>query len=404
MKKIYYITLFCLSLIISLLVGCVDKYEITQTNNESLLVVEATLINQLGPQIIKLSRTIPLNSDEPVYVNDAQVWVEDGNQNIYVFTITEMGNYVSDSNFQTIEGETYVLHITTTDGFNYVSSAEVAPPTSEIENLSTQFQTLNGEEGIQVLVSSSPGEGLYFKYDYEETYKVVAPFYNALDFKIENVTGDISNIEYDIVLQPKEENLRTCYSTKYSTSINQASLNELDVNAVIDFPVRFIDKNNEIIRERYSILVTQYVQNFEAYNFYKKLKELGITENLLVENQPGFIQGNIISLENPDESVVGFFQVSSVSSSRIFFDYSEFGLLRPPYFTECNFQYDLDYNDNTTLDQDKNERYFMYTIFTQEEPSYLYVEGADSIYSFVTASCGDCSRISSTIIPEFWED
>ncbi|WP_178988937.1 DUF4249 domain-containing protein [Winogradskyella schleiferi] len=404
MKRKHYIKLFYFSAIVSLFMSCTERYELTEKNFESLLVVEATLIDQLGPQKIQLSRTIPLNSEQPIYVNDAQVWVEDGNQNIYTFSNFGMGNYMSNSNFQTFEGETYILHIAAADGLNYVSSPEIAPPVSEIQNLSAELLTVNGEQGVQVLVNSAAGEATFFKYDYEETYKVIAPYYNNFDFTIENVVGSGDSLEYDIVLQPKDENVRVCYSTKNSTAIIQASLNELEVSSIVDFPVRFIKQENAILRERYSILVKQYVQSFEAYNFYRVLKELGITENLLVENQPGFVQGNITCVENPEQSVVGFFQVSSVSSSRLYFNYSDFNIQKPPYFSECEFLTDLDYIDNTTEDFDRNDRSYMYSIFSVAEPEFLYLGGQHPIFNFVRAECGDCTRISSTVIPEFWED
>jgi hypothetical protein len=176
------------------------------------------------------------------------------------------------------------------------------------------------------------------------------------------------------------------------------------VNSVVGFPVRFIDKNNGIMRDRYSISIKQYVQSFEAYNFYRILKEVGIIENLLVENQPGFIQGNIIAVENTNESVIGFFQVSSIASSRLFFNSSDFNIPRSPYVSECEFVVDVDYNDNTGEDGDRNNRAFMLRIFSEESPSFLYFEGIFPLFVFVSVSCGDCTRISSTVIPEFWED
>ena len=64
-------------------------------------------------------------------------------------------------------------------------------------------------------MNNTLGDAAYFKYDYEETYEVVPPFYNG------------SDIEYDIVLQPKDEDVSTCYSTNYSTAIIQTSLDDL---------------------------------------------------------------------------------------------------------------------------------------------------------------------------------
>jgi hypothetical protein len=80
---------------------------------------------------------------------------------------------------------------------------------------------------VQIVVNNTLGDAAYFKYDYEETYEVVPPFYNGLDFKIENVVSLGSDIEYDIVLQPKDEDVSICYSTNYSTAIIQTSLDDL---------------------------------------------------------------------------------------------------------------------------------------------------------------------------------
>jgi hypothetical protein len=53
------------------------------------------------------------------------------------------------------------------------------------------------------------------------------------------------------------------------------------------------------------------------------LKELSGSDGILSQNQPGFFFGNIKSVENPNEKVIGYFEVSSVSSQRIFFNYED---------------------------------------------------------------------------------
>jgi len=74
---------------------------------------------------------------------------------------------------------------------------------------------------------------------------------------------------------------------------------------------------------RYSIFVKQYVQNFAAHTFYQTLKDISGSESILSQTQPGFFAGNIKSDDNPNEKVIGFFDVSSVSNKRIFFNFSD---------------------------------------------------------------------------------
>ncbi|MCK7589957.1 DUF4249 domain-containing protein [Subsaxibacter sp. CAU 1640] len=384
------------------LFSCTEEYEIKTENFESLLVVEATLTDELKVQEIKLSKTYRLESDEPTEVNNAQVVIETDEGIEYSFSQANPGVYRSNEVFAAQAGINYTLRVTLSDGAIYTSTQEVLPPLSEIESLSTSFEMIDGKQGIQVYVNGNNGgsDATYFKYDYEETYKIVVPYYSGLDLILTNVSGN--GTSYELELVPKPEDVKTCYSTKKSTDIIQTSLIDSQNNSVTQFPVRFIDVEDSTIRERYSILVRQNVQSVEAYNFYKILKELGTIDNIFANNQPGFIQGNITSISNAEENVIGFFQVTSVSTKRIFFDYSDFGIQQPQYFFDCNFQEDVDYNDNTGLDGDRNDFNFIYTILTNG--SYSYFDGQFPIYTFVGVQCGDCTSFSSTAIPEFWED
>lgn len=401
--KIFKINNVVLIAIAGILFACTEAYELKTENFESLLVVEATITDELKPQEIKLSKTFRLESDEPIQVSNAQVMVETGSGMQYNFTQTEPGLYTSTNAFQAIANENYTLRVTLSDGSSYVSTPEVLPPPTELQNLTTSLQTINGVQGIQVFANSSTIENgsNYFKYDFEETYKIVVAEYSPLELKIVNV--DLANgLYYELELVPRLEDKSTCYTTKKSTDIIQTSLNDSQNTFVEQFPIRFIKSSDGIIRERYSILVTQYVQSAEAYNFYKILKELGTVENLFTDNQPGFIQGNISSTVNPQENVIGFFQVASVSSKRIYFNYGDFNLPKPSYLYECSFYENLDYTDRTTLDGDRNDYALLYSVLSSG--THKYYDGQNPIYTVVTVQCADCTSFSSTVIPEFWED
>lgn len=104
-----------------------------------------------------------------------------------------------------------------------------------------------------------------------------------------------------------------------------------------------------------------------------------------------------------NEKVVGFFEVASVSSKRIYFNYSTFNLVRPHYPYPCNLK-TYDYNDNTFLDQDDNERILLYEAVTINKPPWNLLQVNNNLYVLVSSWCSDCSIFSSTIKPTFWED
>src|SRR5690606_42150068 len=67
----------------------------------------------------------------------------------------------------------------------------------------------------------------------------------------------------EVLITPREPE-EICYSTEYSTGINQTATTELNENRVFRFPVKYLSKLDPKIQTRYSILVKQYVQSVEG--------------------------------------------------------------------------------------------------------------------------------------------
>lgn len=395
--KILLITFF------GMLHSCTELYEIETKDFESLLVVEATITDELKRHELKLSRTFRLEDDAPSEITNADVWIESSKGKTYRFDSSGPGVYTSINAFQAELDDTYTLNITLSDGSSYSSTAEGLTSASKIESIDASIANVNGEQGIQLFVNSdrNVSNAMYFKYEYEETYKIVVPHPSSHELLLVNV--DLAEgLNYELELAPRTEDVSTCYSTKRNTDILLSSLKESQNTYVDQFPLKFISSDNGIIRDRYSILVTQYVQSFEAYNFYRIMKKLGTVENIFAENQPGFVQGNLSSMENEQEKVIGFFQVSSVSSKRIYFNYTDFGFKRPPYLFECMYWNKLNFNNRAKDPERMNDYTKIYNLLIGGGVSYY--TGENPIYSFVSIKCVDCTSFSSNVIPEFWEE
>jgi hypothetical protein len=390
MKKIFFNKIVLLALFL-LITSCTDPYKLQTNTFEEALVVEATITNELKKQEIKISKTFRFEDNGPTFESGAEVNITDNAGNQFEFK-EQSGVYVSISEFQAIPDREYRLNITTNDGKSYTSKPETLTAISEIESLIPTVVTKNAEKGVQINVNSfdPSGKSRFYRYDYEETYKIIAPKYNSNKAV---VLGP-----QQIGMEPRTTEARTCYSTKKSTDIILASSNDFTEDRV-NYPIRFVSNKNYIISHRYSILVRQYIQNLASYTFHKTLKELSGSESILSQNQPGFFYGNLKSLENPNEKVIGFFEVSSVSSKRIFFNYSDLfpGEALPPYYTNCDDQ-------------------ILKFCFSQNDPEcaggaiignitlnklLLYYPDGD-YYHMIPPQCGDCTSFSSNIIPSFW--
>jgi len=376
------------------LASCTEPFPIETIEYEDILVVESTITNELKRQVVKLSRTIRLTDFGQAIEDNAIVKVEGSDGNVFDFSQdTETGHYLSTIPFQAIPNVSYVLKVTTQNGQSYSSNEVIMPAVVAMDRVYPESVVENGIEGVQVFVDTdnSNGAGQYFRYEYEETYKVRLPNPSGLTFEF----FDVSDFTRTYQIELKERRLDLeCYSTEKSEGILQISTSNLGENRIFRYPVRFIPKSSAVIKERYSIQVKQYVQSQEAYTFYQILKDLGNVESLLSQGQPGFVTGNIVSGAGPEDKVLGFFEASSVSSQRIYFNYEDFGFELPPYFVEC----DVEVITGRTQDLKRKLEFEEFRIFFYEE-----IESRP-IYHIARTECAECDSFSSHIKPDFWED
>ena len=382
----------------SLCVGCTEPFSpdlLPQT--ESILVVDVTLTNELKNHEVLLSRS-STEAGELQIESNATVTVLDDIQQTFVFTESEPGTYVSDIAFAAEFDRTYRLLITTADGRSYTSSTESLPQTAQIENVEAKKKTTDsGNEGIVITVDSfdPTGNSIFYRYEYEETYKIVAPKWGPSEL----VASPEEFRTVGLVDRDPNKEERTCYATAPSNSIILTKTSGVGEDRVSDFEVRFLNKDNYIISHRYSILVKQYVLSRQAYGFYEKLKDFSGSESLFSESQPGFINGNIFPDDGSNERVVGIFDVSSISEKRIFFNYVDFfpDEELPPFIDECR---------RTTVARDDPA---IYEAVRSNRVSYVgnitnQATGALEAYIVVPRVCGDCTVLGNATIPDFWEE
>ncbi|WP_420601775.1 DUF4249 domain-containing protein [Flagellimonas sp.] len=375
--------------------SCREEFEIDSVTQglERSLVVEATITNELKHQEIRLSRTVALDATDQEIENNATVTVVGSDQNSFTFSQNEAGIYVSDIAFGAQPNTTYSLQVTTANGEKYNSSDEGLSPFVDIDNLYAELVAgEDGKEKVQVFVDADGSESgaKYFRYEYEETYKIVAPFYSDSIATPTSPTGDFS-----ILLSPKDEQREVCFTTRKSLEFIQTETTGLEQNIISRFPIRTIETDDSIIRTRYSILARQFTQSIEAFTFYQILDELGNNEDLLSERQPGSIPGNVESVDS-NTSVIGFFEVASVASKRIYFDHKDFGIEFVPYFFACDL---LTLDSSNSSDWEELRAKLLsseYIFFTRD------FIGTD--WSIANRECGDCTTFSSNTKPDFWED
>jgi len=424
-RKTSYLTTL-ITVIIFTVISCVEEIPLETDGFESILVVEATITNENKQQEILLSRSYMFDSI-PIQESGATVKVIDDAMNTYIFAETEPGVYKSQSSFAAQPSRNYKLSVLTSNGNEYGSTEMQLTQPTTINNLYAERDfNENGNEGVSMYIDSydPTGNSKYYRHEYEETYKIIAPLYSSEELISNGVVFPILQndqpyweeiqdlIDFLVTRQYRPEQEQICYKTVKSNTIIQTNTTDFSEDKLEKYRVHFVNSENANIRERYSILVRQYVQSREAFVFYETLNSFSGSESVFSEDQPGFLEGNVISLDNNVENVFGFFEVISVDEKRIFFNYEDLfpNEPLPSYFIDCDEFYTpklLRESDdflhtwvNSPLVDALNEGYQFYDETFDDSFSPYAVEP----FRLVLGPCGDCTLLGNNIIPEFWED
>lgn len=420
--------------------SCIEPFDFETRDARGILVVQATMTDRVDTKFVILTRASDLanvnieidsldvrQSFTPT--TNARLNPEEGatvtlvsDQGLeYGFDDQGNGLYESTEAFALAHDQEYQLRILTANQETYTSSFEALAGKSRIDDLRAERKANeNGEDGVTIFAdgSDTSNSSDYFRYDYVETYKLIAPTYSGLEVEIireeREIVNDTILLWPDVKLATRKEEERVCYNTDRSVSLNLANTNTLSSSVLKGHVVRFIKSDNTILSHRYSLLLNQYIINSGAYNYYQNLSNFAQSESVFSEIQPGFLEGNIQRTDVEDGLVIGYFEVASIDSKRVFFDYVDFfpNEPLPPYFgnTNCdrliapalgNPEKDgpqpLGCPEPSLIRRVKAEEINYYAI--NEDPGEC--EGP---YLMTPSICGDCTILGSNVKPDFWID
>jgi len=389
MKKTTYPILLLLVLVITN--SCIEEFNAGTNEFEDVIVIEASLTNEFKHQKVILSRTYKFEENQPEAESGAIIQITSSSNNTYTFQETEPGVYLSDIQFSALPNIDYQLNVATSNGREYTSQpTKLTSSSSNIENVyATREVNEEGVDGIRIYIDSfdPTNSSQYYSYSFEETYQIIAPYWKSDQLVLVPATAT-TPLTFAVVPRTQEE--RVCYVTLNSQGRLITKSDLLTEDRVSNFFVKSFPVDDIRNSSRYSIIVKQYTLSAESYNFHKTLNDFSNSESLFSQNQPGFVAGNIFSGNNPNEKVLGFFEVSSVAQQRIFFNRSDYITDQYPW-EDCE-PYVASTPPLTTLIRTNKVSWFQ-GIPSDPEPILV-----------VNRKCGDCTEFGSNIRPSFWID
>jgi len=380
-----YIIGICLGLILA---TCVEPFEIESIGLEDLLVVEAFLSDEQKEHRVVLTRTAEIDQFNFSPETGATIRiVEEGGPTVLLIE-SEEGIYLTPSDFGGTVGSNYSLEIQTTDGGEYASTWVSLKSTPRIDSIYGRFVPTGserGRRGIQFLLDThDPGSQTHFyRWDWEETFEIRTPLNSKFDW-----------IEGNLVLR-REIPVDRCFASSSSADILIKSTEALQSDIVTEFPLNFVPGGRGDIKVKYSLLVRQYSLSKDAFLFWEGLRVQNETQGSLFDVQPASVIGNIRSLTDENEVVLGFFDASQVSTARRFFTPEDFisqGFIPPGDNVNCQL-------DTVAINE---IGVYMQSLINSPTPREIYDVAIDQ-FLVAPRFCTDCSDRGDVNIPDFWE-
>jgi hypothetical protein len=139
--------------------------------------------------------------------------------------------------------------------------------------------------------------------------------------------------------------------------------------------------------------VRQYALDKQAYQFYELLRKNTESLGTIFDPQPSVITGNIRSLSDPNELVIGYIGVTTMQQQRIFIDASRLGLERFNILKECPSTEVV--NNRDSLAQYPPHNWWPYDA--------IFEGFGIKAYKMATLRCVDCRlRGGANVKPSFW--
>lgn len=314
---------FFISLISLIFIRCIDPSSPEFKFIDGLVFVDGVASNIEGVSYVKIRKSSYENRDyKTSFFSGCSVELISEEK---VITLTERyDSYIVPSGFKVNSGEEWKLTITFPDGTKYWSSVESFSEEILIENIKSEYdlkllydnKANKYRPGHKVMISfNDPVEKEnYFYFDYK-TYEIES--YCSICFNGVLRNGKcIPTTNYrgarDYHTYPCNEE---CFKIRYTENIsiyNDEFTNGETVSDLVIGKIPLYSKRDILVQ------VQQYNISFEAYKYYKSLKDVVENNNGLNAPLPSVMIGNLYNPDDENEIVLGRFTVASGSNKSIY--------------------------------------------------------------------------------------
>lgn len=290
--------------------GCISSYNLEHDTNELLLVVDGKITQENTQYELTLRRSTATGSTDFNAVSGARVSLFDNQGNREEYYETGYGKYMLEGNVVTrIPGKSYFIEIILPDQKTYRSRPQTMPEIMKPDKLYFKLEEIEELSDLENTIIK----------------RYVNLYLNTPVFKGDQNLHFIWRSDHaysfaELQCHPLKTPV-TCYITRKlnSDEIKIFSSENLDGGHLEDFRVGSIAvlPNWEFF-EKHFFNVAQHSITKEAYDYWETVKKVAQSTGSIFDTPPGPINGNIYNIDDPDERVLGFFEVSAVDTIRTY--------------------------------------------------------------------------------------
>jgi len=301
---------YILHILFVFLTGCISSYNLEHDTNEFLLVVNGKITQENTQHELTLRRSTATGSTDFNAVPGARVSLFDDLGNREEYYEIEKGKYVLEGNvLERIPGKSYYIEIQLPDQKIYRSVLQTMPEVMKPDKLYFKLEEIEELSNLENTIIKR----------YLNLYLNTPVFRENQNFHfIWRLDHAYSFAE--LQCHPLKTPV-TCYITRKLLSDNikifssedlaGGKLEDFNIGSILVFP-------NWEFFEKHFFNVAQHSITKEAYDYWETVKKVAQSTGSIFDTPPAPINGNIYNINDPEERVLGFFEVSAVDTIRTY--------------------------------------------------------------------------------------
>ena len=291
------------------LLGCLSQIELGTAPVGGRLVVSGQVSTISDQNFVELGRTAG-NSRLPYPVEGAMVWLLDSHGNEYQWS-EDSGRpgWFTLPGLNAVPGETYYIRVILPEGQTYLSQGEKVP----MSNASGEvYYTIEEKSYIDLegIVTTQPFVNVYTDAEFPATEEPLFVRWTVQESYVLRPT-DFPD-PFGMVPPP-------CYVVQAADPqrINLASSRALSGTSIgtLLLSTRLVDRS---FHDRHFFTTYRTSLTEQAFDYWEKINIVANQVGSIFDTPPAEVKGNLYNGDNPDETVLGYFQATNQSYERFY--------------------------------------------------------------------------------------